>query len=819
MSNKKIWPQLEKLGVEKKLNGSYKLLHDTIVCIDGLALLVKAKTVFTLDKIGDCAYNDVLWLRAIYHRLASLLKKGAYPVVIFDGKPPALKNQTLRKRGTLNFAGSWKHNENLKRLCNLLMRLGIPIIRLLVGEGEAFCAWIEKKLRDAGHSAVTMTHDSDAFLFGSERVLRLKTEKSGKGSDFYEYRMADIRAKGLDRRRLVIIGTVSGGDYSSGVEFLGPVKLLEVLPEDGDAAEALFKKWISEDPPDVKMYKQRLPHKTWIKVRNAAKTGTQFLEVLNEYWNPTLHIDSVISPERDSCMEIWLRQEAIELKWSPPNLLGESPYGISERETMSLHRHVLLVQRVGSAGRQKQVGSKHLPLAILKLRTRRFLPHLECKWDEGDQEVIEKALIEAALPDMVTRFTMEQIRLKEKKRLRSNKKAIPKVALPGQLTLNQFFITEKNISEKKKAESEYFVTPVQKPRVLVAISAAVTNKKVLRAPKVLKKQPSVPSGRRRKKARRASSGLKDKKSKETQLSAFFTPLRKPAQIELSEDQSKDALKFFMPKQPSPDITITCSTPRKRRRLIENEDVRSFPKQESADNLSTEVLPRKPRTLKRKRSPSCEETKCVVPAAEFLEHTDEYLQRPIRKRRPNILLREDCAFPRRTLVRSSKEKKSFLKLQTHTQKVSPSLRWKDSEYGKYDNAKGNYRVFNKKEYDFPRSIGEIQPNWSAKPSLEKSRLITTSSRKEPMDKLKDHALRNFKPSEQYDQKEQEFCTARPANLTPSLKHADVTDCYTAATLKRLLNTSSPKKKSNASNSLSSNQADRVENERSMDLKDF
>jgi len=352
------------------------------------------------------------------------------------------------------------------------------------------------------------------------------------------------------------------------------------------------------------------------------------LQVYNEYKDPTFLIEKVVHPEGDPCRKILLNDGAIKLTWCIPDLLCEPPLGIGEREAMSLLRHVLLVQRGG--GTVSKEGAKHLPLSILKLRQRRFIPHLECEWEEG-KEVIEKSLMEAALPEMVAKFSLDQEREKEAKRLRKRKKALPKIALPGQLTLNAF------ISQKKKTEnSAGFVTPVRKITKPTLFGIPVPKAIVLGLGKfgdndLPKKLPKVPLEILSTKEKTTFETAKER-DPEKSLSTKAKPERQSTHLPSKRKiKGKPKVRSTEDRDHKNDGLLIVSKPKRRSSRLHSKEKK---KNEGASNLFKDwIIP---------KSPSQAELAKVG------------LVTPKRKRSPNAVLEDEVSERPRTRQRPSKE---------------------------------------------------------------------------------------------------------------------------------------------------------------------
>jgi Holliday junction resolvase YEN1 len=176
---------------------------------------------------------------SLYH-IVSLLGLGIELYFVFDG------NQRPAKRGK----ASLPVPESEVRLTKeMLDHLGVPWHEA-PGEAEAECAAMEKY----GLVDAVWTNDSDAFMFGSEILIRPHYIKEGREKSkekFVTYALTDVKTKfpGLDREGFVLLATLSGGDYEqSGLKNVGPKKVVEILRCENGLSKALYEASESDLP-------------------------------------------------------------------------------------------------------------------------------------------------------------------------------------------------------------------------------------------------------------------------------------------------------------------------------------------------------------------------------------------------------------------------------------------------------------------------------------------------------------------------------------------------------------------------------------------
>eukprot|EP00850_Spirogloea_muscicola_P017025 SM000142S00539 [mRNA] locus=s142:302399:305406:+ [translate_table: standard] len=112
----------------------------------------------------------------------------------------------------------------------LLHLLGMPVLQAR-GEAEALCAELDRKR----HVDFCVTADSDAFLFGAQRVIKHLHMDFKRNPVVESYAAEDVqRTLGLGRHHLVALAMLVGCDYSPGVHGVGirhATRLVRSFPE------------------------------------------------------------------------------------------------------------------------------------------------------------------------------------------------------------------------------------------------------------------------------------------------------------------------------------------------------------------------------------------------------------------------------------------------------------------------------------------------------------------------------------------------------------------------------------------------------------
>ncbi|MGB8216981.1 MAG: flap endonuclease-1 [Candidatus Methanoperedens sp.] len=206
-------------------------------------------------------------LSGFLYRTTNLVEAGIKPVFVFDGAPPAFKNNTIEERKKIRTEAkekwdeakakgdeeeAFKHAQASSRIGgnmiedakSLLGFMGVPVVQA-PSEGEAQAAFMvsEKKAYAAG------SQDYDSLLFGASIMVR-NLAVSGKrklpGKSVYvevkpeliELEIGLIKL-GISREQLVDIALLVGTDYNEGIKGIGPKKALKLIKKHGSIVGAL----------------------------------------------------------------------------------------------------------------------------------------------------------------------------------------------------------------------------------------------------------------------------------------------------------------------------------------------------------------------------------------------------------------------------------------------------------------------------------------------------------------------------------------------------------------------------------------------------
>lgn len=157
----------------------------------------------------------------------------------------------------------WEHDRNQQdrdldtvtdemraEVISLLQLFGVPFMEA-PAEAEAQCVMLEK----LGLVDGIVTEDSDAFVFGGQRIYKNIFDDQ-KYVEVYDARDAE-KEMNLTRDGLVAMAMLLGGDYTEGVKGVGIVNGMEIIEafdvsEDLKAGLIRFRKWLDGfDPFDT----------------------------------------------------------------------------------------------------------------------------------------------------------------------------------------------------------------------------------------------------------------------------------------------------------------------------------------------------------------------------------------------------------------------------------------------------------------------------------------------------------------------------------------------------------------------------------------
>ncbi|KAJ3032984.1 Elongation of fatty acids protein 2 [Rhizophlyctis rosea] len=190
-------------------------------------------------------------LMGLFYRTVRMVENGIKPVYVFDGKPPTLKSDELKKRGerraeaqtaaeaateegdTENFDKfsrrtvkvTKEHNEECRRLLKLM---GIPYYKQAPSEAEAQCAALAK----AGKVYAAGSEDMDTLTFGSPVLLRHLTFSEARKMPIAEMSLERaLQGLDMDMDQFIDLCILLGCDYCDSIKGIGPQRAVTLIKE------------------------------------------------------------------------------------------------------------------------------------------------------------------------------------------------------------------------------------------------------------------------------------------------------------------------------------------------------------------------------------------------------------------------------------------------------------------------------------------------------------------------------------------------------------------------------------------------------------
>ncbi len=238
-------------------------LAGRVIGIDGYnavyQFLARIRQQGTGDTLMDGKDRITSHLAGLLYRTSNLVEAGVRPVFVWDGKPPKLKEKTLRERQAVRekAAAKWAEakargaekealmyaqassrltREMVEESILLLDYMGIPSVRA-PSEGEAQLAAMASR----GEVWAGASQDWDSLLFNSPRLVRNLSisgqRKIPRKNVYVEVKPELVELSRvlasleISREQLIIIGILVGTDFNSGVKGVGPKTALRLVKE------------------------------------------------------------------------------------------------------------------------------------------------------------------------------------------------------------------------------------------------------------------------------------------------------------------------------------------------------------------------------------------------------------------------------------------------------------------------------------------------------------------------------------------------------------------------------------------------------------
>lgn len=210
-------------------------------------------------------------LSGILFRSASFIEKGIRTAWVFDGTPPALKQETISERRAVreeagekwqealargDVAAAYKHARSSSRIDEEVIRtsrellglMGLPCVQA-ASEGEAQAAFMVGR----GDCRYVISQDYDTLLFGAQVLVRNLTVSGkrkirGRTISVSPERimLPDVlKGLGLSRDDLIRVALLVGTDFNAGIRGVGAKTALKIV-QNGE-----FVRTIQEKLPDT----------------------------------------------------------------------------------------------------------------------------------------------------------------------------------------------------------------------------------------------------------------------------------------------------------------------------------------------------------------------------------------------------------------------------------------------------------------------------------------------------------------------------------------------------------------------------------------
>ncbi len=219
-----------------------RIAIDISILVYQIVIAIRNTGTDLINTNGDITSH----LLGIFNKTISMLEKGIYPVYVFDGKPPNMKNSILKSRREQrqkakikmrqadNKADKIKYfkrsvvvtKKQLNECSQLIQLMGIPVVNA-PQEADSQCAQLAKDGLVYGVS----TEDMDILTFGSPRIIR---NLSSKKKDIIQIDLGDILKKlNLTYFQFIDLCILLGCDYCNTIPGIGMKKAYQIIEKYG----------------------------------------------------------------------------------------------------------------------------------------------------------------------------------------------------------------------------------------------------------------------------------------------------------------------------------------------------------------------------------------------------------------------------------------------------------------------------------------------------------------------------------------------------------------------------------------------------------
>ena len=226
--------------------------HDNLSSLSGKRVAVDASLIIyqqllSHNLLKNKKGNITNHITGLFYKLVNYLSHNIELVFVFDGRPPALKQECIKERRKKVYDAkekmeacenieekndlekstvrmTWEMVDDVKRL---LSYLGISYVHMEVGEGEAIAA----ELCRIGYVDYVLTEDMDTLVGGCPKLIRICTDKAVKRKDIVSILYHDeiLKGLGLTEDQFIKYWILCGCDYCGNIPKVGNIMALKLI--------------------------------------------------------------------------------------------------------------------------------------------------------------------------------------------------------------------------------------------------------------------------------------------------------------------------------------------------------------------------------------------------------------------------------------------------------------------------------------------------------------------------------------------------------------------------------------------------------------
>lgn len=241
-----------------------KIAFDTSIFLYQFISAVHSKGNILLDE-NDC---NITHIHGIISRVKSFLKKGIHPVLVFDGRPPSIKTNTLDKRNKkrIDACNKLKNDDlttedkckymqqsvtitqsQMNECIDVAALFGIPVIDA-IEEADSQCAYLSKNnLVD-----YVASEDMDMLPFGTKILVR----NIGKKTQVQISLDVILTKLNITHEQFVEICILLGCDYCPTIPGVGPAKVYPFIKKYGSIAAMITSGKFPISEEFINLYQQ-----------------------------------------------------------------------------------------------------------------------------------------------------------------------------------------------------------------------------------------------------------------------------------------------------------------------------------------------------------------------------------------------------------------------------------------------------------------------------------------------------------------------------------------------------------------------------------